>query len=632
MAQLKDLIVNGASRLIGDAYVNTIQITKLNAPTSAGGSTYGVGSENQVLLSNGSSIYWGKANISSFANDAGYITSADVPEGASAYTGTISAVGTSASTGTNNGFARGDHVHNITKATIDDRLGTGSGTTKYYREDGTWQVPPNTGDTHHTAYLRAGASGGTANAATTTGNTYLNLVENGANRSGVKLVPGSNMTIMSDANGNVTFTATNTVTTVTTNGSGNAITAISASNGAITATKGTTFLTSHQDISGKADKSATVSTVAWDSTNKKITKTINGSSTDVVQFVAGDNITLTGASGKLTIGVNGTLPVANGGTGNTSFTAGRLVYAESTSKLAETKFAHLNYQDGTTSTDGYEELVLGNATTTGTAGNAFGRIALYSNNTKGSYITTAPTTAWPNHVLPATAGWLVTAGNGSTTGAGSANVPVYISTSGIATSVSANSVITNLASTSGASIYAASPRPGVTGTLPVGHGGTGSTTQTASRMCYTNSSGNITSGYHYVDNTHVAIGSTTAPSTTFHVGGTASISSSLTLTGTTAATARIAFSRTGSSSYNYITVPSDSNLAIGFDTNGDSTWYRMTSSAIFPAQGGTYDLGKINTRWKALYLRKLNVYTTSYGTTLPTSEMETGDLFFMCVD
>lgn len=36
------------------------------------------------------------------------------------------------------------------------------------------------------------------------------------------------------------------------------------------------------DISGKADKSATVSTVEWDSTNKKLTKTINGTKTDVV--------------------------------------------------------------------------------------------------------------------------------------------------------------------------------------------------------------------------------------------------------------------------------------------------------------------------------------------------------------
>ena len=35
-------------------------------------------------------------------------------------------------------------------------------------------------------------------------------------------------------------------------------------------------------LDGKADKSATVSTVAWDNTNKKITKTINGNTTDVV--------------------------------------------------------------------------------------------------------------------------------------------------------------------------------------------------------------------------------------------------------------------------------------------------------------------------------------------------------------
>lgn len=61
MAQLKDLLVTGASRLIGDAYTNTIQITSLKAPTSAGGSTYGTGTNGQVLLSNGSSIYWGSA-------------------------------------------------------------------------------------------------------------------------------------------------------------------------------------------------------------------------------------------------------------------------------------------------------------------------------------------------------------------------------------------------------------------------------------------------------------------------------------------------------------------------------------------------------------------------------------------
>ena len=62
-------------------------------------------------------------NVSAFTNDAGYITDSDIPEGASAYTGTPSAVSTTASTGTSNAFARGDHVHDITSSTITSALG-----------------------------------------------------------------------------------------------------------------------------------------------------------------------------------------------------------------------------------------------------------------------------------------------------------------------------------------------------------------------------------------------------------------------------------------------------------------------------------------------------------------------------
>ena len=75
-------------------------------------------------------------------------------------------------------------------------------TTKFLCQDGNWVVP-----SHHTAYLRAGVENGTANHETTTGKTYLLLVENGQHRSGVKLIPGSNMSITSDASGNVTFTS-----------------------------------------------------------------------------------------------------------------------------------------------------------------------------------------------------------------------------------------------------------------------------------------------------------------------------------------------------------------------------------------------------------------------------------------
>lgn len=43
-----------------------------------------------------------------------------------------------------------------------------------------------------------------------------------------------------------------------------------------------TVITSHQDISGKADKSATVSGVSYDTTNKKFQQTVNGAASDIV--------------------------------------------------------------------------------------------------------------------------------------------------------------------------------------------------------------------------------------------------------------------------------------------------------------------------------------------------------------
>lgn len=68
----------------------------------------------------------------------------------------------------------------------------------------------------------------------------------------------------------------------TTTGAGNVVTDISVNGHEITLNKGITALTEHQDISGKADKTATVSSVDYDATNKKITKTINGTTSDVV--------------------------------------------------------------------------------------------------------------------------------------------------------------------------------------------------------------------------------------------------------------------------------------------------------------------------------------------------------------
>lgn len=73
MAQLKDLIVNGASRLIGDAYTNKIQINSISAYSNSGKTTYGLGSSGQILKSDGTNIYWANDN-----NSGGTVTSVRV--------------------------------------------------------------------------------------------------------------------------------------------------------------------------------------------------------------------------------------------------------------------------------------------------------------------------------------------------------------------------------------------------------------------------------------------------------------------------------------------------------------------------------------------------------------------------
>lgn len=68
MAQLKDLIVNGASQLIGDVYTSQIQISKLNALTASNSTTYSGGSAGQILMSNGTNTYWGNITAGAGGN------------------------------------------------------------------------------------------------------------------------------------------------------------------------------------------------------------------------------------------------------------------------------------------------------------------------------------------------------------------------------------------------------------------------------------------------------------------------------------------------------------------------------------------------------------------------------------
>ena len=86
----------------------------------------------------------------------------------------------------------------------------------------------------------------------------------------------------------------------------------------------------------------------------------------------------------------------------------------------------------------------------------------------------------------------------------------------------ARSFITNLGSESPASVDGSTGpyNLGVTGTLPVSHGGTGNTTFTASRAIYAETATKLSSSGHYMSSSKLAINSTTEPGYQFYVNGT----------------------------------------------------------------------------------------------------------------
>lgn len=63
MAQLKDTVVAGSLRITDELLTNSAQFKTLKIPTSSGGNTYGVGTNLQVLRSDGTNVYWGSAVV-----------------------------------------------------------------------------------------------------------------------------------------------------------------------------------------------------------------------------------------------------------------------------------------------------------------------------------------------------------------------------------------------------------------------------------------------------------------------------------------------------------------------------------------------------------------------------------------
>ena len=197
----------------------------------------------------------------------------------------------------------------------------GNNTTTFLRNDGTWIAPPypvikvagNTGDISADT-LRA--SLGLSNAMHFLGVTTTNVSTGIPNTTATVSINDSNVTAAAgdvvlygsqeyvwgndkwnllgdESSYKVKQTAKSDPTASTTTSTTFIDTISQDANGVITATKKT--LPSYVPIS------AGVTAVTWDSTNKKITRTINGSAADVLEFAADNNISLTAASDKLTI-------------------------------------------------------------------------------------------------------------------------------------------------------------------------------------------------------------------------------------------------------------------------------------------------------------------------------------------
>ena len=104
------------------------------------------GPHTAVNISSGNVEFNVPTKTSDLTNDSHFITINDITPSSGVFATSVEPIGTTQTTtgGTNDYFVRGNHVHAITKATIDEVIQTGSDTTKFYRNDGTWAAPMGT--------------------------------------------------------------------------------------------------------------------------------------------------------------------------------------------------------------------------------------------------------------------------------------------------------------------------------------------------------------------------------------------------------------------------------------------------------------------------------------------------------
>ena len=256
---------------------------------------------------------------------------------------------------------------------------TTAGTTKYLREDGTWTAPPNTTYSNMTAATSsaAGKAGLVPAPAAGKEGSYLrgdgtwatptNTTYSAATTSAAGLMSAADKTkldgIATGANAYSLPNATSSVLGGVKIGSN------------ITVSSGTISLT-------KANVTAALG----------YTPPTSDTNTDTKVQIA-----------------------ANAPTSSTNYYP--LMHTETSGTTTVTANSSTRFQTltGTTSAAGFNQLVLGNSTATGTANNSYGYISLYSESTSYHAIKPASTTSAITHTLPATSGTVLNSGTTSFT-------------------------------------------------------------------------------------------------------------------------------------------------------------------------------------------------------------------------
>ena len=189
----------------------------------------------------------------------------------------------------------------------------------------------------------------------------------------------------------------------------------------------------------------------------------------------------------------------------------------------------------------------------------------------------------------------------------------------------ARSFITNLSSESPASVDGSTGpyNLGVTGTLPVSHGGTGNTTFTASRAIYAETATKLSSSGHYMSSSKLAINSTSEPGYQFYVNGSTYLNGKVYIN-TATDTAPFYITRGGSEAEAVAMSVNDSTYTIAYtnneasnqirirmintdtedgtkDNTTDWSFYFNSKGQFLPNADGSGSIGISTQRWKSIY-------------------------------